>query len=247
MKRLAVLVLALLAGAVPLVALAGGDSTDPVRNLALPCEFVSGPATAARSNRNISHVANVCGIVGIDVEFQSRRDLNGRVHDYAFVGTMGAGFRIYDVTDPDHPKRAGGYDDPGWQNDVQVRGDIVVSTFDGLAGEDSSASTCLKTRYPNAQGQGVDIVRLDYNELTATFETNLLTCVGNPPGGAHNSTLHPSGEWLATENCCSDWALDLIDLRQAAAGQAIIAGASSTSRAVRPPAAARPARRLRAS
>jgi hypothetical protein len=133
----------------------------------------------------------------------------------------GCRFRIYDVTDPDHPKRAGGYDDPGWQNDVQVRGDIVVSTFDGLAGEDSSASTCLKTRYPNAQGQGVDIVRLDYNELTATFETNLLTCVGNPPGGAHNSTLHPSGEWLAIENCCSDWALDLIDLRQAATGQAI--------------------------
>ena len=133
MKRLAVLVLALLAGAVPLVALAGGDSTDPARNLALPCEFLSGPATAARSNRNISHVANVCGIVGTDVELQSRRDLAGLTHDYAFVGTMGAGFRIFDVTDPDHPKHAGGYVDSGWENDVQVAGDIVVATFDGPA------------------------------------------------------------------------------------------------------------------
>ena len=212
MKRLAVLVLALLGGAVPIAALAGeGDSTDPARNLAIPCEYLSGPATAARSNRNISHVANVCGIVGTDVELQSRRDLNGRVHDYAFVGTMGAGFRVYDVTDPDHPERAGGYDDPGWQNDVQVGGDIVVSTFDGLSGEDSSGSTCLKSK--NASGQGVDVVRLDYNELTATFETNLLGCVANPPGGAHNSTLHPGADWLAISNCCSDWAIDVVDLR----------------------------------
>jgi hypothetical protein len=218
MKRLAVLVLALLGGAVPIAALAGGgDSTDPARNLAIPCEYVSGPAMAARSNRNISHLANVCGFVGTDMEFQSRRDLGGQVHDYAFVGTMGAGFRIYDVTDPDHPKRAGGYIDTGWQNDVQVQGDVVVSTFDGLAGEDSSASTCLKSK---GSGQGVDIVRLDYNELTATFETNLLTCVANPPGGAHNSTLHPSGDWLAISNCCSDWSMDLIDLRQASQGTA---------------------------
>jgi hypothetical protein len=219
MKRFAVLVLALAGGAVPIAALAGGgDTTDPARNLAIPCEYVSGPAMAARSNRNISHLANVCGFVGTDVEFQSRRDLAGQVHDYAFVGTMGAGFRIYDVTDPDHPKRAGGYLDPGWQNDVQVHGDVVVSTFDGLVGEDSTGSTCLKSK--NASGQGVDIVRLDYNELTATFETNLLTCVGNPPGGAHNATLHPSGDWLAISNCCSDWSMDLIDLRQAEQGVA---------------------------
>jgi hypothetical protein len=126
---------------------------------------------------------------------------------------MGAGFRIFDVTDPANPKPAGGYVDTGWQNDVQVRGDVVVATFDGLAGEDSSASTCLKTRYPDAKGQGVDIYRLNFNPLTAAFEVNLLGCVGNPPGGAHNSTLHPSGNWLAISNCCSDWAVDVVDLR----------------------------------
>ena len=59
--------------------------------------------------------------------------LRRRTHDYAFVGTMGAGFRIYDVTDADAPARAGGYIDSGWQNDVQVAGDIVVSTFDGVS------------------------------------------------------------------------------------------------------------------
>jgi hypothetical protein len=212
MKRLAVLMLALLAGAVPIAALAdGGDPTDPARNVAIPCEYLSGPATAARSNRSISHVANVCGIVGTDVELQSRRAADGQIHDYAFVGTMGAGFRVYDVTNPDRPTRAGGYDDPGWQNDVQVAGDVVVTTFDGVAGEDSSGSTCLKQK--NASGQGVDVVKLAYDAASATFTTSLLGCVANPPGGAHNSTLHPSGDWLAISNSSSDWAVDLVDFR----------------------------------
>jgi hypothetical protein len=197
---------------------ASPDPTDPARNVALPCEALATPGLVARSANGIEHHANVCGVVGTDVEFQSRKDLNGKVHDYAFVGTMGAGFRIFDVTNPANPVRAGGYVDSGWQNDVQVRGDIVVSTYDGVAGEDSSASTCLKQRYPNANGQGVDIYRLNYNALTAKFEVNLLTCVANPPGGAHNSTLHPSGNWLAISNCCSDWSIDVIDLRGVTSG-----------------------------
>jgi hypothetical protein len=219
---LVTLVVALIASVPILGAVAGDtDATDPVRNLALPCENVSTPGLVARTSKDIFHVANVCGFVGTDVELQSRRDLTGKVHDYAFVGTMGAGFRIYDVTEPTMPVRAGGYTDSGWQNDVQIAGDIVVSTFDGVSGEDSSASTCLKTRYPSAQGQGVDIFRLDFNELTAKFETNLLTCAANPPGGAHNSTLHPGADWLAISNPSSDWAVDVVDLRSVSTGAAV--------------------------
>ncbi len=179
---------------------------------------MSTPGTPARSARNIIHLANVCGIVGTDIEFQSRTDAEGKVHDYAFVGTMGAGFRIFDVTDPAHPVQAGGYVDSGWQNDIQVRGDVAVSTFDGVVGEDSTASTCLKTRYPNGSGQGVDIFHLHYDPTTANFDVSLLTCVANPPGGAHNSTLQPSGEWLAISNPSSDWAVDVVDLRALATG-----------------------------
>jgi len=43
--------------------------------------------------------------------------------------------------------------------------------------------------------------------------TSLLTCFPNPPGGAHNTTLHPSGDYLAISNPSSDWAVDIIDLR----------------------------------
>src|SRR5215210_8336586 len=86
-----------------------GDQTDPLRNTALPCELVSTQGGVPRASNHIVHVANVCGIVGTDVELQSRKDAAGQVHDYAFVGTMGAGPRIFDVTDPAHPVAAGGY------------------------------------------------------------------------------------------------------------------------------------------
>src|SRR4051812_1016416 len=223
-KRIALvaLVVGLLASVPVIAALAyDPDATDPARNVALPCEAVSTPGLVARASKDIVHVANVCGFVGTDVELQSRSDITGKVHDYAFVGTMGAGPRIYDVSDPTRPKHVGGYTDSGWENDIQVGGNVIVSTFDGVDGEDSNASTCLKTRYPDASGQGVDIYRLDFNEATASFEVNLLTCIANPPGGAHNATLHNGGDWLGISNCCSDWAIDVVDLRNVAAGDAV--------------------------
>ena len=155
--------------------------------------LVSTQGGVSRAARGIVHVANVCGFVGTDVELQSRKDAAGKVHDYAFVGTMGAGPRIFDVTDAAHPTFAGGYADSGWENDMQVRGNTMVATFDGVNGEDSNASTCLKTRYPDADGQGVDIYSLNYNAQTAKFDVALATCIANPPGGAHNSTLSPDG------------------------------------------------------
>jgi hypothetical protein len=117
------------------------EQPDPALTMALPCETISTQGGASRAAKDIVHVANVCGFVGTDIELQSRKDAAGKVHDYAFLGTMGAGPRIFDVTDPAHPTAAGGYIDSGWENDIQVRGNLVVATFDGVNGEDSSAST----------------------------------------------------------------------------------------------------------
>ena len=52
---------------------AATQQLDPVRNVALPCEALSTPGLVPRSARNLTHVANVCGFVGTDMEFQSRR------------------------------------------------------------------------------------------------------------------------------------------------------------------------------
>jgi LVIVD repeat-containing protein len=191
------------------------DPLDPAHNVALPCTAVSTPGLVPRSAKNISHVANLCGFVGTDVEFQSRMADDG-LHDYAFVGTMGSGLQIFDITDPSDPHTAGTYTDPGWQNDVQVRADLAVIGFDPLtSGIDPSTSVCLHGK--GASG-GVDLVALEYNRATARFTTSLVDCVSaSPGGGAHNSTLHPSGKWLAIINPRTHGSVDVVDLRSAPA------------------------------
>ena len=190
-----------------------GVSADPAHNTPLPCEAVATPGLAPRSARNIVHVANVCGVVGTDIEFQSRRAADGTIHDYAFLGTMGAGLRIFDITDPAHPHLAGAYTDPGWQNDVQVRGDTAVVSFDPVV-VGPHVSECLRAKQPTAVQQGgVDVVRLAFNPATATFTTSLLDCyvVQTSGNGAHNATLHPSGQWLAVDTTRTG--VEVVDLR----------------------------------
>ena len=190
---------------------ASEDPLDPAHNLALPCSDLSTPGLVPRAARNITHIANVCGFVGTDVEFQSRTADDG-VHDYAFLGTMGEGLKIFDVTDPTQPRSAGQYTDPGWQNDVQVRGDLVTVGFDPLtSGINPSVSACLQGK--GASG-GVDLVRLEYDKATARFTTHLRGCVSaSPSGGAHNATIHPSGTWLAMVNPRTHGSVDVVDLR----------------------------------
>ncbi|MBA2361086.1 MAG: hypothetical protein H0V79_09185 [Actinobacteria bacterium] len=157
---------------------------------------------------------------------------------------------IYDITNPRNPYYAGGFDNGGWQNDIQVRGNVVLTSFDGLAGEPSTTSSCLKQNYPDANDQGVDIYRLVYNAQAATqgalgqeplppaypqplplapledtlagqrpFVVTNPTCIANPSGGAHNSTYNPTGTWFGISNCCSDWAVDVIDMRPPTTGE----------------------------
>ena len=190
------------------------EALDPAHNVSLPCEAISTPGLVPRSAKNIVHVANVCGFVGTDIEFQSRTDAQGNVRDYAFVGTMGAGTRIFDVTDPEHPVWVGGFADPGWQNDVQVAGDVLVLGFDWLL-VGANASTCLREKDPvrSADTAGIDIVRLDYDPQTGTFETHLAGCYLSSidTAGAHTVTIHPSGEWLTVN---TSWVgLEVVDIR----------------------------------
>jgi hypothetical protein len=186
----------------------GEEELDPAHNTPLPCELVSTPGGVPRTAKNIAHLANVCGFVGTDVEFQSRTANDG-LHDYAFVGTMGAGLRIFDVTDPAHPFIAGQYTDPGWEGDIQVRGNTAVIGFDPIGPAAPNTSLCLQSKGSTG---GADIINLSYNTTTATFTTSLRDCVPNTPGGAHNSTLHPSGEWLAYSNPRANGSVDVIDL-----------------------------------
>ncbi len=109
-RLVTVVATALLIGAILAVAAIAQapDQTDPARNIALPCEAVGSPtAQLLRAAKNFVHMANVCEFVATDVEFQSRTMTGGTVHDYAFAGSMGGGFRIFDVTNPTRPLQAG--------------------------------------------------------------------------------------------------------------------------------------------
>ena len=193
----------------------GEDPLDPAHNVALPCEAVGTPGLAPRSAKNIAHVANVCGFVGTDIEFQSRVDSTGEVRDYAFVGTMGAGTRIFDVTDPAHPFIAGGYADPGWQNDVHVRGNLLVLAFDWLV-VGAHVSTCLQQKNLEAgsvEEGGIDIARLAYDAKTGTFTTSRVGCYRSSisTGGSHTVTIHPSGDWIAVNTSFAG--VEVVDVR----------------------------------
>ena len=188
---------------------------DPIRSAALPCEAVSTPGLAPRSAKNLAHVANVCGFVGTDIEFQSRKAADGTVHDYAFVGTMGAGTRIFDITDPARPSSAGGYADPGYQNDVSVRGDLLVLGFDSL-GVSGATSECLHGKGSGTDGEtraGIDLVRLVFDPQTALFRTQLIDCYlsSRSSAGAHTVTIHPSGEWISVNT--SFVGSEVVDIR----------------------------------
>jgi uncharacterized repeat protein (TIGR01451 family) len=197
------------------------DELDPARPAPLPCEFVQGPGNVSRAAQNLTHVANVCGFVATDVEFQSRlRDtpnpLDGNaqeLRDYVFVGTMGFGLRIYDITniidtDPTTVSInfAGAYFDPGWQGDVQVRGDIASIAFDTLAvGSSGPASLCLGT------SNGTDVIDLNYDDSVGLFFPTLRGCVGGTR--THTHTMHPSGDWIAGSTTSTSSGVDVFDLR----------------------------------
>ncbi len=157
----------------------------------------------------------------------SRAGPHDGLHDYAFLGTMGGGLRIFDVTDPAQPRPAGAYTDPGWQNDVQVRGNLAVLGFDPLSGS-LPARACRRASRPRARTAASISCGSRSITATARFTTSCIDCVSNSPGGgAHNSTLHPSGKWLAMINPRSHGSVDVVDLRSTPSG-ARITGSSRT-------------------
>jgi hypothetical protein len=208
------------------------DPLDPARNTPTPCDalLIPGEGLVTRSAKNIEHLANKCGLVGVEVEFQSRRDSSGRTRDYAFLSTMSEGLNIYDVTNPQIPVIAGNWTSAGWQFDVQVRGNLGAVSFDGLSNEPSTLSSCLKEFFPGSNDQGDDILRFVFNPFAAAgmpvgdiaipphFIVENPTCIAVPPGGAHNTTINPTGRWMAISNP-SDWSADVVDLRPVTTGE----------------------------
>jgi hypothetical protein len=149
-------------------------------------------AVAPPVGSNLLWRAQVPGFVGTDIEFQER---GGR--SYAFVAAMGEGFKIFDITDREHPALVGLHASPGYQNDVQVQGNLAILSTD--LPPDPRFPTC--TTCGTFEGiELVDISNLSRPVKLADLATD---------GGAHNSTLIGNAVYISNP---SRDAVDIVDV-----------------------------------
>jgi hypothetical protein len=156
------------------------------------------------------HIANVCGIVGTDIEFQSWTLADGTERDYAILGTIGQGTQIIDITNPLRPEVVASYKVQGANNDVALlraeSRDLLFVAFDESG---HNTSPCL-----NGHG-GVDIVDLHFDPDTGSFHPRGIACYATRNGaGAHTITLHPSGKWLSINTAQEGIEVLLVDTIQ---------------------------------
>jgi len=172
--RAAVTIASCLLAAAPLVATAA--PSGPVGPVGEPAKGVG---------KNLVPVANIPYTGGTDLEFTT---IKGR--DYALApsenahGGTGA-LHVIDITRPERPVEVGKLPCNVTQNDVQVRGTVVLMGVDGGAKDD----VC-------------------YQQLRATGAKGLFVIsIANPrkpqaigflpvPLGVHNSTWHPGGRYV---------------------------------------------------
>ena len=176
------------------------------------------PASAEQGtgSPNMSHVTNLqyelrygqTQSYGTDIEFKTlqvnrpgKRGGKQIPKDFAFAGTYRNGLQILDVTDPTAPQVASVYDCAIAQGDVQVfdrDGRTYVGyTADNIASQTVKTSGCytdlgLQNSTQSPYGTFFADVTDPYNPTTVGF--------ARLPAGAHNITIHPSGNYLYNSN-----------------------------------------------
>jgi hypothetical protein len=168
------------------------------------------PALATHGGLPVTEGANVTwwdqqpDLVGTDIEFQER---GGRT--YAFVASMGVGFKIFDVTDGEHPALVGAHLSPGYQNDIQVQGNLAILSSDlpPYPGDPHHVvcDTC-------GVFEGIEVVDISNLALPTKLSDLFID------GGAHNSTLIGSVVYVSNP---SRRAMDILDVSNPARPQMI--------------------------
>jgi hypothetical protein len=175
MRRL----LAVLATALPLLAVPATASA--------PLPTLAGPGTPAKGvGKDIVPLANIPYTSGTDLEFATVKH-----HDYALAPSEGntGGLRIINIDRPERPKVTGFLSCPVTQNDVQVRGTLVLLGVDGGTSSGDSDAPCFRQIGENAR-TGLLIVSIANPAKPRA--------VGFVPisYGVHNSTWHPGGRYV---------------------------------------------------
>jgi hypothetical protein len=162
--------------------------------LALPFVAVPAHATAPYTGdplasgvgKDLTPVAHLAYKGGTDLEFATVKG-----HDYAVAPSESgdAGLRIINIDKPERPKLTGFLSCPVSQNDVQVRGSLVLMGVDGgVSGSDSDAP-CFSQIHADA--------KLGLLVLSIADPAHPRTLGFVPiPTGVHNSTWHPGGRYV---------------------------------------------------
>ena len=167
--------------AVPLSAHAARSSAPA----AFPVEAgVPGPV-ASGTGTDLKPVASISYKGGTDMEFVT---IKGR--DYAVAPservTGGIGMlRMIDITNPVKPKLVGALSCNVTQNDVQVHGTTVYMGVDGGVRDDACFSQL-------GVKPALGVVAVDISNPAKPRSIGFVKI----KYGAHNTTIHPSGDWL---------------------------------------------------
>jgi hypothetical protein len=135
-----------------------------------PARIAAEPQPMTGTGENMRLVANV-PLEG-DEESPAASDIE-LAGDYAFVGSYGEGMVVIDIADPTHPRRAGKFDCPGGQNDIQLSPDATVAVM----AIDTKSNTCH-------DGQEGSVV-LDISDPANPRELSFIPI----QVGSHNDTL----------------------------------------------------------
>ena len=147
----------------------------------------AGDPLASGVGKDLKPVAHIAYKGGTDLEFATVKG-----HDYAIAPSEGSGdigLRVINIDKPERPKVTGFLPCPVTQNDVQVRGSLVLMGVDGGVSAGDSESEC-------------------FSQIGADAKLGLLVVsIANPakprtvgfvpiPTGVHNSTWHPGGRYV---------------------------------------------------
>jgi len=166
---------------VPACLLAASFLSVPVASTAAPVSL----SLAQGVGKDMVPVANIPYTNGTDLEFAT---VNG--HDYAIAPAMGSGLRVINIDNPEAPVVTGFLGCNGSQNDVQVRGNLVLMGMDGSA---SSSSQCFTQLGKTAR---VGILVISIANPAAPQAIGFV----HVPQGVHNVTWHPGGRYAYTSD-----------------------------------------------
>lgn len=162
--------------------------------LALP--FLAVPASGATPytgdplakgvGKDVVPVAHIAYKSGTDIEFATVKGKN-----YAIAPSQGneGGLRVINIDKPERPKVTGFLSCPVSQNDVQVRGSLVLMGIDGGTSAADSDAPCFRQIKQDAK-TGLLVVSIANPAKPVS--------VGFVPieYGVHNATWHPGGRYV---------------------------------------------------